>query len=59
VGHSRRTLAVIRENIVASLAVKAALVVLTLAGHASLWAAIAADTGMSLVVVFNALRLLR
>lgn len=57
--HSRRTLAIIRQNIVAALAVKAAFIVLTLAGHASLWAAIAADTGMSLVVVFNALRLLR
>ncbi|MBK8914474.1 MAG: heavy metal translocating P-type ATPase [Phycisphaerales bacterium] len=57
--HSRRALNIIRQNIVASLAVKAAFILLTLAGHASLWAAIAADTGMSLVVVFNALRLLR
>lgn len=56
--HSRRTLNIIRQNIVASLAVKAAFILLTLAGYASLWAAIAADTGMSLVVVFNALRLL-
>ncbi|QOJ16027.1 MAG: heavy metal translocating P-type ATPase [Planctomycetia bacterium] len=56
--HSRRTLNVIRHNIVASLTVKAAFILLTLAGYASLWAAIAADTGMSLVVVFNALRLL-
>lgn len=58
VGHSHRALGVIRQNIIASLAVKAAFVVLTLSGHASLWAAIAADTGMSLIVVFNALRLL-
>ena len=56
--HSRRALAIIRQNIIAALAVKAAFIVLTLAGHASLWTAIAADTGMSLVVVFNALRLL-
>ena len=56
--HSRRTLAVIRQNIAASLSVKAVFVVLTLFGHGSLWAAIAADTGMSLLVVFNALRLL-
>lgn len=59
VRHSRRTLGIIRQNILASLAVKVAFVLLTLAGHASLWAAIAADTGMSLLVVFNALRLLR
>lgn len=56
--HSRRTLAIIRQNIVASLGVKLVFVILTLLGHGSLWAAIAADTGMSLLVVFNALRLL-
>ncbi len=56
--HSRRTLRVIRQNIGFSLAVKAVFVVLTLAGHASLWAAIAADMGASLLVVFNGLRLL-
>lgn len=56
--HSRRALAIIRQNIVASLAVKAAFILLTLAGYASLWAAIAADTGMSLLVVSNSLRLL-
>mgnify|MGYP002622832673 CR=1 FL=1 len=57
--HSRRTLNIIRQNIVAALAVKAAFVALTLVGHASLWAAIAADTGASLAVIFNGLRLLR
>jgi Cd2+/Zn2+-exporting ATPase len=57
--HSRRTLAVIRQNIVFSLLVKAVFVVLTFAGHASLWAAIAADMGASLLVIFNGLRLLR
>jgi Cd2+/Zn2+-exporting ATPase len=57
--HSRRMLSIIRTNIVLSLAVKAIFVVLTMLGHASLWAAIAADMGMSLVVIFNALRLLR
>jgi Cd2+/Zn2+-exporting ATPase len=56
--HSKRTLSIIRQNIIASLGVKALFVILTLIGHGSLWAAIAADTGMSLLVVFNALRLL-
>lgn len=56
--HSRRTLAIIRQNITFALAVKAIFVVLTLVGHASLWAAIAADTGASLLVIFNGLRLL-
>jgi Cd2+/Zn2+-exporting ATPase len=56
--HSRRTLAVIRQNIFASLGVKLIFVMLTLTGHASLWAAIAADMGTSLLVIFNGLRLL-
>ncbi|HEV7672886.1 MAG TPA: heavy metal translocating P-type ATPase [Thermoanaerobaculia bacterium] len=56
--HSRRTLGVIRQNIVFSLAIKAIFVVLTVAGHASLWAAIAADMGASLLVIANGLRLL-
>jgi Cd2+/Zn2+-exporting ATPase len=59
VRHSRRTMSIIRQNIVASLGVKAVFVVLTLAGHASLWAAIAADMGASLLVIFNGLRLLQ
>jgi Zn2+/Cd2+-exporting ATPase len=57
--HSRRMLTIIRTNIVLSLAVKAVFVILTLFGHASLWAAITADMGVSLLVIFNALRLLR
>jgi Cd2+/Zn2+-exporting ATPase len=59
VRHSRRTLSVIRQNIVFALAVKAAFVALTFAGAASIWAAIAADMGASLLVIGNGLRLLR
>ncbi|WP_422022390.1 heavy metal translocating P-type ATPase [Pyruvatibacter mobilis] len=59
VGHSRRTLNIIRQNIVFSLGVKGVFVVLTFAGFATLWGAIAADVGASLLVVANALRLLR
>lgn len=59
VRHSRKTLAIIRQNIVFSLAVKAVFVGLTFLGHASLWSAIAADMGASLLVIFNGLRLLR
>ena len=59
ISHSRRTLSIIRQNIFFSLLVKAVFVVLTFAGLASLWGAIAADTGASLLVVGNGLRLLR
>lgn len=57
--HSRRTLRIIRQNIAFSLGVKAFFVALTFMGFASLWAAITADMGASLLVVFNGLRLLR
>lgn len=56
--HSRRALRIIRQNIVLALGVKAMFVFLTFWGWASLWAAIAADMGVSLLVIFNALRLL-
>jgi Cd2+/Zn2+-exporting ATPase len=59
VKHSRRTLAVIRANVTFALAVKALFLVLAVAGVTSLWLAIAADTGATLLVVANALRLLR
>ena len=57
--HSRRTLSIVRQNIWFSLAIKALFVVLTFMGLASLWAAIAADMGASLLVIANGLRLLR
>jgi Cd2+/Zn2+-exporting ATPase len=57
--HSRRTLRVIRQNIWFSLAVKVAFVFLTMVGKSSLWAAIAADTGASILVIANGLRLLQ
>jgi Cd2+/Zn2+-exporting ATPase len=59
VRHSRRALRIIRQNIALSIGIKVVFVLLTLAGFASLWAAIAADMGVSLVVIANALRLLR
>jgi Cd2+/Zn2+-exporting ATPase len=59
VRHSRRVLAVVRQNIAFSLVVKLAFVVLTFAGISSLWGAIAADMGASLLVIANGLRLLR
>ena len=54
----RRTLRVIQTNIIFALAVKALFLVLALLGYTSLWLAIAADTGATLIVIANALRLL-
>ena len=58
VSHSRRTMTIIRQNISFALTTKALFVVLTAFGIASMWGAIAADVGVSLLVVANALRLL-
>jgi Cd2+/Zn2+-exporting ATPase len=55
----RRTLGMIRFNIAFSLAVKGLFLVLAILGLTSLWLAILADTGATLIVVMNALRLLR
>lgn len=58
VWHSRATLAIIRQNVAFSIFVKLVFTVLTVIGFASLWGAIAADVGASLLVVLNGLRLL-
>jgi len=58
ISHSKRTLAIIRQNIVFALSIKAAFALLAFAGLATLWEAIAADMGASLLVVANGLRLL-
>lgn len=59
VRHARRTLGIIHQNIGFALGLKLLFVLLTFAGVATLWMAIAADTGASLLVIANALRLLR
>ncbi len=59
VGFSRRARAILRQNITFALAVKAAFALATAFGLATLWGAIAADLGATLLVVANALRLLR
>jgi Cd2+/Zn2+-exporting ATPase len=56
---SRATARNIRVNIGFSLALKAAFLVLAIVGAATLWMAVAADMGASLLVIANALRLLR
>jgi Cd2+/Zn2+-exporting ATPase len=56
---SRATSRNIRMNIAFSLVLKAAFLGMAVAGTATLWMAVVADTGASLIVVANALRLLR
>jgi Cd2+/Zn2+-exporting ATPase len=49
----------IKANLAISLVLKGAFVLAAVAGIATLWMAILADTGASLIVIANALRLLR
>ncbi len=55
----RRTLGVIHFNVSFALLVKAVFLILAFTGHTSLWLAILADTGATLLVIANALRILR
>jgi Cd2+/Zn2+-exporting ATPase len=56
---ARETRAVVIQNIAFALASKVAFLALTVGGYTSLWLAVAADVGASLVVTLNALRLMR
>jgi Cd2+/Zn2+-exporting ATPase len=56
---SRRTRAIIRQNVALSLGIKAVFLALAVAGAATLWMAVFADMGASLIVIFNGMRLLR
>jgi len=56
---SRQTSAILKQNIALALVVKAIFLGVTFTGFATLWMAVFADMGVSLLVVFNGLRLVR
>jgi Cd2+/Zn2+-exporting ATPase len=56
---SRQTSAILKQNIALALVIKLIFLVVTFAGMATMWMAVFADMGVSLLVVFNGLRLLR
>ncbi|MEC6744720.1 heavy metal translocating P-type ATPase [Pseudomonas qingdaonensis] len=56
---SRQSAAILVQNIVLALGIKAIFLAITFTGMATLWMAVFADMGVSLLVVFNGLRLLR
>jgi Zn2+/Cd2+-exporting ATPase len=56
---SKQVSSILKQNICAALVIKAVFLLLTIAGSATLWMAVFADMGASLLVVFNGLRLLR
>lgn len=57
--HGKQVVNIIRFNIAFAIAIKAVFFVLTFLGMTNLWMAVAADMGASLLVTFNALRLLK
>jgi cation transport ATPase len=59
VSHARRALRVIRQNVVLALATKLAFLISAVLGAAPLWLAVVADTGATVAVTLNGLRLLR
>ncbi|SEC83676.1 heavy metal translocating P-type ATPase [Pseudomonas kilonensis] len=56
---SRQTSSILKQNIALALVIKAIFLGFTFAGFATMWMAVFADMGVSLLVVFNGLRLLR
>ncbi|CAI8944089.1 putative cadmium-transporting ATPase [Pseudomonas jessenii] len=56
---SRQTSSILKQNIALALVIKAIFLGVTFAGIATMWMAVFADMGVSLLVVFNGLRLLR
>lgn len=56
---SRRTMRIARQNIIGALAVKLLVLLLGIVGMASMWLAVFADTGVALLCVLNAVRLLQ
>ena len=59
VAHSRRAMGIIRQNLYLALGIKLVFMILAVANLATLWMAIVADMGASLLVIGNGLRLLR
>ena len=56
---ARKTLVIVRQNIIFALAVKAAVLILGALGMANMWEAVFADVGVSVIAILNAMRTLR
>lgn len=56
---SKKTMRIVRENIILAIVVKVAILILASIGVADMWAAVFADVGVSFLAILNALRLLK
>lgn len=56
---SRKTLAIVRQNIVFAIGIKVLVLLLAAMGMASMWAAVFADVGVAVIAILNAMRALQ
>ncbi|MBQ5783272.1 MAG: cadmium-translocating P-type ATPase [Oscillospiraceae bacterium] len=55
---SRRTIAIVKQNIVFAIGVKLLVLLLVAVGHATMWSAVFADVGVAVIAILNAIRAL-
>ena len=56
---SKKTMKIVKENIIFAITVKIVVLLLSALGFATMWAAVFADVGVSVIAILNALRILR
>ena len=56
---SRKTMGIVRQNIVFALAVKLLVLILSAAGITNMWAAVFADVGVAVLAILNSMRTLK
>lgn len=56
---SKKTLVIVKQNIIFALAIKALVLILAAIGMASMWAAVFADVGVAVIAILNAMRALK
>lgn len=59
IGLSRKTMKIVKENIVFAIFIKVLVLVLTAIGLSTMWEAVFADVGVSIIAIVNALRMLK
>ena len=53
---AKKTMAIVMENIIFSIAVKVAILILSAAGIADMWLAVFGDVGVAVIAILNAMR---
>ena len=59
IGIARKTMRIVRQNIVFAIGIKVAVLILSACGLVGMWAAVFADVGVSVLAILNALRMLK